>query len=480
MESTWASLAHKTATITWVVASGAFEYQVRYRVKGTTLWNTVTAGTNQLNLSGLEPGMTYQFSVRSNCSVDPAIASVFSLPAEFSTNGLPSCEIPAGFSVNVGETDAEISWNITGALTYEARYRVNGSTAWINLTAASNSINLASLFSNTEYQFQVRSVCLADGSLKSAYSQVEFFMTNGAISCATPEGLAVTSITNVSAIIQWSAAVGVNQYDIRYRVKGTTLWEQVLSAMPEVTLSGLSSGMPYQVRVRTICTADNSLVSVYTNIEEFVTTGQTACAVPGNLQTTVVNATSATITWSVSNGALGYDILYRRKGELTWSSIASSATSITITGLVDGSSYEWKVRSQCTLDRSLMSLYSEVAGFATMIQANVSGSGRNSNGNQLTEMSSDKDSVKMVVDIYPNPFAEQVTIKVTPTHTEVYHLILVNMMGQLVLRVFEGELKAGIEHKFSWEPNDQPSGIYVFKMIGNKGNEINHKIILAQ
>lgn len=473
------SITTSSATISWVVASGAFEYQVRYRVKGTTLWNTVTAGTNQLSLSGLEPGMTYQFSVRSNCSVDPAIASVFSVPAEFTTSGLPSCEIPVGFSVNAGDTDAEISWTSTGAQSYEARYRVSGSTTWINFTAASNTVNLGSLYSNTEYQFQVRSVCLVDGSLKSVYSELVFFKTTGTVSCETPVGLTISSITNISALVQWSAAVGANQYDIRYRVKGTTLWNQVLSASQEVILNGLTSGMPYQVRIRTICSTDNSFVSPYSEIQEFVTTGPVACAVPVNLQTTAVNTTTATVTWSVSNGAIGYEILYRRKGDLIWNSLTSSTASISITGLSAGSSYEWKVRTQCADDKSLMSLYSDVSGFATAADANANGSGRSSKGGQEAETSSDKESIEMQIVIYPNPFSERVNVNVTPVHTEVYQLTIFNMVGQKVADMFNGELKAGIEEHFSWEPHDHPSGIYVFKMIGKNGKEINHKIILA-
>lgn len=472
------NITTSSATITWLVASGAYEYQVRYRVKGTTLWTTISSSTNEYNLSGLEPGMTYQFSVRSNCSIDPLISSVYSLPAEFTTEGLPSCEIPVGISVNAGETDAEIAWTSTGALSYELRYRVSGSTTWINLVATSNTINLASLYSNTEYQFQVRSVCLANGTLKSVFSQVEFFTTSGTVSCETPSSLVVSSITNTSAVAQWSSATGVFQYDVRYRVKGTTLWKQVLSSSPLVTLSGLSTGMPYQIRVRTICTADNSLVSAYSAIEEFTTTGESACEVPFNLNTTFVDESSADVTWSATTGAIGYEILYRRIGELIWSALASSNGTLKINGLSSGTKYEWKVRAQCAVDKSLMSQYSTVASFTTTIQTNTNSSGRNGL-DQTSALPPDKESTEMNLDIYPNPFSEQVNIHVTPSHTDVYELAVYNMIGQKVVNVFEGELKAGNPAAFSWVAQDQPSGIYVFKMVSKEGKEIIRKIILA-
>jgi hypothetical protein len=472
------NITTSSATIGWVVASGAYEYQVRYRVKGTTLWTTVTSATNEHNLSGLEPGMTYQFSVRSNCSSNPQITSVYSLPSEFTTTGLPSCEIPAGLSVNAGETDAEITWTSTGALSYEVRYRVSGSTAWINLVAASNTINLASLYSKTEYQFQVRSVCLADGSLKSVFSQVEFFSTTGTVSCETPTNLAVSSITNTGAVVQWSASAGVYQYDVRYRVKGTTFWKQVLTNVPSVTLSGLSTGMPYQIRVRTICTADQSLVSAYSTIEEFTTTGESACQVPSGLQTLSVDVSSATITWLAATGSIGYEILYRKVGELIWSSLVSSGNTVSITGLSSGTKYDWKVRTQCAIDKSLMSQYSEVSSFTTIIQTNSSGSGRYGQDVSAAPIP-DKESTGMNLDIYPNPFSEQVNIRVTPSHTSVYELAIYNMTGQKVERVFEGELKAGNQTAFSWVAHDQPSGIYVFKMVSKDGKEIIRKMILA-
>jgi hypothetical protein len=200
--------------------------------------------------------------------------------------------------------------------------------------------------------------------------------------------------------------------------------------------------------------------------------------VPSGLQTLSVDVSSATITWLAATGSIGYEILYRKVGELIWSSLVSSGNTVSITGLSSGTKYDWKVRTQCAIDKSLMSQYSEVSSFTTIIQTNSSGSGRYGQDVSASPIP-DKESTGMNLDIYPNPFSEQVNIRVTPSHTSVYELAIYNMTGQKVERVFEGELKAGNQTAFSWVAHDQPSGIYVFKMVSKDGKEIIRKMILA-
>jgi hypothetical protein len=476
---TTSGITMSSATLSWASVEDAINFQVRYRVKGTSLWNTITTSNNQYELAGLEPGMTYQFAVRSNCSADPAISSVFSLPAEFSTSGLPSCEIPTAFNVSAGETDAEILWNNSGALNYEIRYRVNGSTVWINLISATSAINLASLYSNTEYQYQVRSVCLLDGTLKSAYSQVETFTTTGVVSCAVPMALSISSITTSGALVQWAQSGGVKQYDIRYRVKGTTLWKQVLSSVPSVTLAGLSSGMPYQIRIRTICSTDNSLVSAYSAIEEFTTAGTVACEIPVNLQTAFIDVSSATLTWNAAVGALGYEVLYRKKGDLVWTSAETAFNSISITGLLSSTSYESRVRTLCVADKSLVSQYSSIISFTTASQPSGNAGRIGKDTDAKSPIDQEPMSPELNVTIFPNPFTDHVNIQVTPTYTDSYKIAIYSLSGKKVADIFQGQLIADKEEGFLWTPHDQPAGIYLFKMVGRRGREINKKLILA-
>ncbi|WP_416866508.1 MAG: fibronectin type III domain-containing protein [Imperialibacter sp.] len=471
------NITSSSATVSWTtVAEAASGYGLRYRVKGTSLWTLVTTGTNIYNLTGLEPGMPYQFSVKSNCSTNPVLSSVYSVPAEFTTDGLPSCDVPSGFNVSAADTDAEITWANLGSLSYDVRFRVSGSTIWTNLNVGTNAISLGSLQTGTNYQFQVRSVCAANGSLKSLYSGVEFFTTTGTVSCESPTGLAASAITDTGAQVTWTVAAGVDQYDVRYRVKGTTIWTQVLAGTASVSLSGLSSGMPYQVRVRTLCAPDNSLVSPYSSIMEFSTTGATACAVPTGLTVGVTEQTTADLSWGAASGALSYEVLYRKQGDIIWTAATSATASISLSGLTSLTTYQWKVRTICSGDNSLRSQFSSVSTFQTIAEP-----GARVAEEDDTEIAMGLEEVLAAFElvIYPNPSPDQVFFRLIPPQSDYFSLSVFNLAGQEVQHLFDGWLEGEEQAEFIWQGRDRPSGIYVFKLSNGKGLEISRRIILT-
>ncbi|MEQ8685278.1 MAG: fibronectin type III domain-containing protein [Imperialibacter sp.] len=471
------NITTSSATLSWTnVAEAGNGYELRYRIKGTALWTIVAVGTNSYDLTGLEPGMPYQFSVKSNCSTSPLVTSVYSVPSEFTTTGLPSCSVPSGFGVSAGDTDADITWADAGAPSYDVRIRVTGATIWTTLNTATNSISIGSLQTGTGYQYQVRSVCAADGSVKSLYSGVEFFETTGTVSCETPAGLVASAITDTGAQVTWAAAGGVQQYDVRYRVKGTTIWSQTLTATPSITLSGLATGMPYQVRVRTLCSGDNSLVSPYSSILEFSTTGSAACDIPTNLTASGVEQTTANLSWGASNGALGYEVLYRKQGDIIWTAAISATESVTLTGLTSLTIYQWKVRTICSGDNSLRSQFSSVSTFQTIAEP-----GARVAEEDDTEIAMGLEEVLAAFElvIYPNPSPDQVFFRLIPPQSDYFSLSVFNLAGQEVQHLFDGWLEGEEQAEFVWQGRDRPSGIYVFKLSNGKGLEISRRIILT-
>jgi len=471
------NISTSSATLSWTnVPEAESGYELRYRVKGTSIWTLTTVGTNSFELTGLEPGMPYQFSVKSNCSAAPVLTSVYSVPIEFTTEGLPSCEVPSGFSFDADDTNAEITWTNLGSMGYDVRLRVSGATIWSNLNVATNSVNLASLESGTDYQFQVRSVCSADGSIKSLFSDVEFFSTTGTISCETPDDLVASSITNTGAKVSWSAAEGADQYDIRYRVKGTTIWSQTLSTTPSVVLSGLARGMPHQARVRTLCSSDNSLVSPYSTIIEFSTTGSAACEIPSGLVAGGTEQTTANLSWAGANGALSYEVLYRKQGDIIWTASTTSTASISLSGLTSLTTYQWKVRTICAVDNSLQSQFSSLSAFQT-----VAGSAGRVSEEDDAELAMGLDEVLASFDlvIYPNPSPDEVFFRITPPERDSFRLSVFNLAGQEVRQLFDGVLEVDEQVEFQWDATREPSGIYVFRLSSGRGVEISRKIVLT-
>jgi len=77
-----------------------------------------------------------------------------------------------------------------------------------------------------------------------------------------------------------------------------------------------------------------------------------ACAAPAGLNATNVTTASATLNWSASASALSYDVEYLNGS--TWTPVVTGTTAVSanLTGLSQGTSYQWRVRSNCSSESS--------------------------------------------------------------------------------------------------------------------------------
>ena len=86
------------------------------------------------------------------------------------------------------------------------------------------------------------------------------------------------------------------------------------------------------------------------------TIGGTApeCADPGSLTTTNITTSGATLNWSAAPGSSSYTVEYKASASSTWTVAASSttSTSIPVSGLTASTSYDWRVRSNCSSSSS--------------------------------------------------------------------------------------------------------------------------------
>jgi YD repeat-containing protein len=168
-----------------------YNYIVHYRVSGTTTWTETaqipctTSGIIQATLSGLTNGTTYEWQIKTVCSVGNESAysasinsSTFCQPANLST--------PTGSQIT--STTVYLTWNSFGIpLNVNLRWRVVGTTLWNtanNLSGTNNT--LTGLLPSSNYEVQIQTIC-ADGSL-SAFSTSRNFTTLCALPVATLSG----------------------------------------------------------------------------------------------------------------------------------------------------------------------------------------------------------------------------------------------------------------------------------------------------
>jgi Secretion system C-terminal sorting domain/Fibronectin type III domain len=224
-----------SATLHWN-STGATSYKVRYRVSGTTAWTNTGSATNSKNLTGLTSATAYQWQVRSKCvnSTGTITFSAWSASSYFQTIGATSCTTPTGLSANTqGTNGVALSWNSTGANSYNIRYKTLNTATWTTTTSVTNSKTLTGLLPGTGYEWQVQGVCMSNGVIiLSAWSASSFFTTNSPLSLSPNPAIDKITITHEStssqevtltihdflgtahASLNKSALAGTNQYEV--------------------------------------------------------------------------------------------------------------------------------------------------------------------------------------------------------------------------------------------------------------------------
>jgi hypothetical protein len=120
----------------------------------------------------------------------------------------------------------------------------------------------------------------------------------------------------------------------------------------------------------------------------FTITGAPTCTatVPTGLAASGVTATGATLNWNVVTSAT-YTVQYRVVGTSTWTTVASSTNSTTLSGLTSSTQYEAQVRSNCTSTSSAYSAsvnFTTGAGCVVSVPTGLAASGITSTGANLT------------------------------------------------------------------------------------------------
>ena len=82
----------------------------------------------------------------------------------------------------------------------------------------------------------------------------------------------------------------------------------------------------------------------------FTITAGSACSTPGGLSASAITDVSATVNWAAVSGALSYDVDYKAASSGTWINAATgtTSTSVNLSGLTEGTLYDYRVRANCS------------------------------------------------------------------------------------------------------------------------------------
>ena len=244
---------------------------------------------------------------------------------------------PVGLSVSgLSASTAILNWNaVAGVLTYTIEYKTAAATSWTAAgTTALTSMQIYNLVVSTAYNWHVKTDC-------SNFSASGNFTTSN-YNCPKPTNLTTTNITATSAQLNWTLVSAATSYFLQYRLSVNAAWiDAGYTTNNYFVLNGLFNSVTYKWRVKSNC-------SNYTAIATF-STPFTACVKPTGLTNQYISGTAAYLTWTAVAGAAYYQVYYRVTGATTFNLWGTTFyNSAYITGLTVSSSYDWKVKANCS------------------------------------------------------------------------------------------------------------------------------------
>jgi hypothetical protein len=365
-----------SATITWTTdqaTSSLVNYGTTMGYGASSTLNSTLTTSHSVTLTGLAPGITYDFDVVSANSAGTSSTSANGTFTTSAGSGGTPLKIVYVASWSITTSGATIGWSTEVNSTTQVSY---GPTPALGITTPlqttltnSHGVTLTGLNSGTTYYYVVQSTA-PNGS--SGTSPVYSFTTYGV---AEPQisAVAVGGITGTSATITWTTdqpSTALVSYGTTTGYGSYSALNSALSTSHSVTLTGLTPGTLYDFAA--VSTDSAGYTSISAN-QTFTTTSTTSGSAPVISAVTVsgVTGTKATITWTTSqpsSALVNYGTTTGYGSASALNSALSTSQSVTLTGLSPGVTYDFDVVSA---NSAGMSSTSANQTFVTTAQAPV-------------------------------------------------------------------------------------------------------------
>jgi hypothetical protein len=152
--------------------------------------------------------------------------------------------------------------------------------------------------------------------------------------------------------------------ELVYASPGTTSLVNATITIPTTAITG-------NVRMR-VMMKDGAITSpcesfTYGEVEDYTLsiqsgTSGTTCAAPSGLAASAIGTTGATLSWTAITGASNYTLQYKKSTSTSWTSVSTVNTSRALSGLSSSTTYNWRVRTNCSTGSSA---YKVGANFTT-------------------------------------------------------------------------------------------------------------------
>ena len=338
----------------WQAAAGAIAYEID--VSTSSSFATIMAGyplnvgnVLSYNITGLTINTFYYYRIR---AVNACVTSTNSITITASTFA-PNAPA-ASAATNLTCSDFNANWSaVSGAIGYNIDLSTDpafGSFVGIynNLNVGNTtSYNLISLSASTIYYYRIRA---RNGCSTSGYSNIVTAITTAP---AITSSNTVTGFTCTSFVASWAAVSNATSYAID--VSNVASFATFITGynnlnvgnVTSISVTGLSSGIIYYYRVRTI---NNCGTSGNSNVVSFIIAAPT---IPVPTSSSIsCNPAAFSACWSLSAGATNYFLDISTNASFT--TFVSGYNNLSLgnvqcfsvsTNIFSGNNYYYRVRS---------------------------------------------------------------------------------------------------------------------------------------
>ena len=355
-----ATVSDQEVDLIWTAPAsngGATILRYEYELDFSGTWTSTGGTASSYTVTGLTNGQFYWFRVRAVNRVGAGLASSSRSATPTSTVVAP--DAPFGLSATPGNGQVMLSWvqPSGGAALTHYEYEQDGSGTWTSTGGTATSYTVHNLTNGQFYTFRVRAVNSAGASAASGSRTA----TPTTTAPEAPESLSFTP-GDGQVTLRWRAPTNdggepITHYE--YEQDGSGTWISTGGTATSHTVTGLTNGQTYTFRVRAVNALGNGAV-VTLEATPSPSTGRggggggggggpriTRPGAPENLLAEGGDG-QVKLTWEAPEDDGGSEITdyhYRINGRNPWTSIGSTQTTHTLTGLVNGTEYVFEVRA---------------------------------------------------------------------------------------------------------------------------------------
>lgn len=335
--------------------SALTDYLVEYKLASDGSWSTFADGTSttaSATVTGLTNGSSYDFRVSAVNELGTGTASGTATATPATTPG-----VPTSLSATRGNTQVSLVWEAPvsaggSAITdYVVEFKLSADASWTTFsdgTSTATAATVTSLTNGSSYDFRVSATNSAGTGSVSSTATATPATTPG-----TPSGLSATG-RNTETDLAWTAPSSggdaITDYVIEFKLSADMSWTTFsdgTSTATSVIVTGLTNFVSYDFRVSAVNTVGTGSAS---STATATPTNPVSPNAPTGLAATAGDAL-ASLAWMApvndGNSAItDYLVEYKLSAGATWDTFVddvSTLASAIVTGLTNGSSYDFRV-----------------------------------------------------------------------------------------------------------------------------------------